>query len=201
MFKFNKSAGQASRLLLVLAIVVLVAVVITYLILKMTERPAPPDTTTTPDVVLPVYEQTLDNIRFVYQSSINRGDTLRAADVTKKPVSPSQKDLYIGNPGAKFIQVTVGAQNKGTENTGANSWNIENIVDSEGRNFIPETSNVSPWLPIPNLCGSILRPAFDPTSCTKIYQVSKESKGLKIRVIVKNSDSKEDSFLLDLIVK
>ena len=41
---------------------------------------------------------------------------------------------------------------------------------------------VSPWLPSPNLCGALLKPAFDPTPCTKIYEVSKASTGLKIRV-------------------
>ena len=198
--KINKESGQASRMLLVLAVVVLVAVIITFLILKMSEKPQPPTTKITP-VATPVYEKTLDNIRFVFESAIDRGDTLYATDITSENVSPSQKDFSISNPGAKFIQVTVGAQNMGTENTTASQWNIANIVDSEGRNFIPLGSQISKWLPNPNLCGSILKPAFDPSPCTRIYEVSNKSTGLKIAVEVKEGGNKTNSYNLDLIVK
>lgn len=204
---FKDSAGQASRLLLVLAIVVLVAVIITFLVMKMAEKPPKPITSATPTISLPVYEQILGNIRFVFESSIDRGNVLRASDITKSQYSYSgQKDLTIGNPGAKFIQVTVGAQNIGKENTVQNAWGIENIVDSQGRNFVPLGYEDNPWLPIPNLCGVLLKPAFDPTPCTKIYEVSKESSGFKIRVVTGKdntslSSEKKDSFLIDLIVK
>jgi hypothetical protein len=47
-----------------------------------------------------------------------------------------------------------------------------------------------------------LKPAFDPTPCVKIYEVSKKSTGFKIRVQTTIGNStKKDSFLLDLIVK
>ena len=208
MFKFNKSSGQASKLLLVLAVVVLVAVIIVYLVLKMTEKPAKTiETETTPTVVLPVYEKTLGNIRFVFESSLDRGSVLKATNAVK--ASASVKDLYVSNSGAKFIQVTIGAQNMGIENTERNAWEIENIVDSQGRNFVPlEGYTINPWLPEDNLCGSLLKPAFDPTPCTKIYEVSKESVGLKIRVQTGKenaasnlSSGKVDTVLLDLIVK
>jgi len=202
--KFNKQSGQASRLLLVLAIVVLVAVIIVYLVMRMAQKPPEPTVPVTPNIPLPVYEQTLGNIRFVFESAIDRGNILRASAITN-PHS-SQKDLPIENTGAKFIQVIIGAQNIGKENTVENAWTIENIVDSKGREYIPEGSHVNPWLPSPNLCGDLLKPAFDPTPCTKIYEVSKESTGLKIRVETgKNnksvSSSSKESFLLDLIVK
>ena len=65
-----------------------------------------------------------------------------------------------------------------------------------------------PWLPNPNPCGERLQPAFDPTPCKKIYEVSKESTGLKVEVKTgKNntatnlSSKKIDSFLIDLIVR
>jgi len=209
MFKFNKSSGQVSKLLLVLAVVVLVAVVITFLIMKMAEKPPAPAPTPVTTVQLPVYEQTLGKIKFVYLSALDRGNTLTVSEITNSQyLSSSQKNLVIDNPGAKFIEVTIGAQNTGTVNTEENSWNIENVVDSQGRNFVPlEGYTVSPWLPSPDLCGALLKPAFDPTPCTKIYEVSKESTGLKIRVetgkdnTVNNFTSgKIDSFLLDLIV-
>jgi len=203
--KFDKSSGQVSRLLLVLAIVVLVAVIITFLILKMAEKPPSPNTPTTHTIPLPVYEQKLGNIRFVYMSAIDKGNLLKASDITKK-VSSTQKDYPTGE---KFIQVTIGAQNIGKENIEKNAWDIENIVDSEGREFVPtEGSAIKPWLPDPDLCGALLKPNFDPIPCTKIYEVAKSSSGFKIRIEtgIDNKPSnlsshKIDSFLLDLIVK
>ena len=217
MFKFNKSsgsprseAGQISRLLLVLAVVVLVAVVITFLVMKMAAKPAAPPVQSGTAPVLPIYEKQLGNIDFVFESAIDKGDTLSASSATNTQYSSySLQDLTVSNPGAKFIEVVVGAQNKGALNTEANAWDIENIVDSQNREFIPmDGYTIDPWLPNPNLCGTLLKPAFDPTPCMKIYEVSKESTGLKIRVRTGQNNSadnlssgKIDSALLDLIVK
>lgn len=194
--KINKESGQASRLLLVLAIVIIVAIIITYLIMQMAQKPVSPSKTPngTPPV-LPVYEKQLGDIDFIFESAIDRGNTLLAADVVRK--NSWQKDLPIDNLGAKFIQVTVGAKNKGTEDTLQGAWDLQNIVDSENRNFVPMQYSVDAWLPDPNPCGALLHPAFDPTSCTKIYEVSKISTGLKIRVKM----GENSTALLDLIVK
>jgi hypothetical protein len=207
--KYNQS-GQTSRILLVLAAVILVAVIIVYLVMRMA-TPAPKPVTEEPginEVPLPVYETRLGDIRFVFMSAINRGSILSAAEVIDSKYY-NKKDLPISNPGAKFIQVTVGAQNKGTENIPEKSWDIENVVDSEGRNFVPLDSNsTEQWVPINNSCQILLKPAFDPAPCTKIYEVSKQSTGLKIRVITGKDNNpnnfgsnKVDSFLIDLIVK
>lgn len=208
--KISKQSGQVSKLLLVLAVIVFVAVIITFLIIKMAEKPPAPVKPVTPTIPLPVYEQTLGNIRFVFESAIDKGEDLKVSDILNNQyISASQKDLPIDNPGAKYIQVTIGAQNTGTVNTEANSWDIENIVDSQGRNFVPvQGYTVNPWLPVPNLCGSLLQPSFDPSPCTKIYEVSMQSTGLKIRVetginnTTQNFTSgKIQSYLIDLIVK
>ena len=210
MFKFNKSTGQVSKLLLVLAVIVFVAVIITFLIMKMAEKPPAPVQPVTPTIPLPVYEQTLGNIRFVFESAIDKGEDLKVSDIVQNQyISTSQKDLPIDNPGAKYIQVTIGAQNTGMVNTESNSWDVENIVDSQGRNFVPlQGYTITPWLPTPDLCGSLLQPSFDPSPCTKIYEVSKQSTGLKIRVetginnTTQNFTSgKIQSYLIDLIVK
>ncbi|MEI7424630.1 MAG: hypothetical protein WCK10_00725 [Candidatus Staskawiczbacteria bacterium] len=208
MFKFNKSSGQASKLLLVLAVVVFVAVIIVFLVMKMAEKPKQPPIIEQPEIIQPVYETTLGNIRFVFQSALDKGSALLASEVVNKQYAFSQKNLDISNPGAKFIQVIIGAQNKGTLDTERGAWDIGNIIDSAGRNFIPlENSAIMPWLPNPNPCGERLQPAFDPTPCKKIYEVSKESTGLKVEVKTgKNntatnlSSKKIDSFLIDLIV-
>ena len=80
------------------------------------------------------------------------------------------------------------------------------IVDSDGRNFVPLQYNIDSWLPDPNLCGALLKPEFEPAPCVKIYEVSRISKGLKIQVIslkkVGNEypSDKKDTALIDLIV-
>lgn len=210
MFKFKKESGQVARLLLVLAVIVLVAVIITFLVIKMAEKPPAPPKKIDNGPVLPVYEHQLGNINFVFESALDRGNILRASSIINQQYTSSdQKDLQVSNPGATFIQVTVGAQNKGKENTEVHAWTIENIVDSAGREFNPSDEyTIKPWIPNPDLCGSLLKPAFDPTPCTKIYEVSKLSTGLKIRVLTGKNNSannlsseKTDSFLVDLIVK
>lgn len=211
--KINKEArqaGQISKLLLVLAIIVFVAVIITFLVMRVAVRPPAPAPVPTTPVPTLVFEKQLGNIRFVYKSALDKGDVLLVSDIVNTQyASSSQKDLPISNPGAKFIMVTIGAQNKGHVNTEQGSWDIGNIVDSEGNNFVPLTDyTVTPWLPNPNLCGALLKPEFDPTPCTKIYEVSKKSTGLKIDVVtgVDNTTNnftsgKTIDFLLDLIVQ
>jgi len=208
MFKFNKQVGQVSRLLLVLAVVIFVAVIITFLVLKMADKPPAPVPPTGNEIPLPVYEKQLGNINFIFESAIDRGNTLRADEIVNTQFT-STKDLVISNLGAKFIMVTIGAQNVGTINTEQNAWTIENIVDSKNREFVPlQGYTVNPWLPAHDLCGALLKPAFAPTSCIKIYEVSKESSGLKIRVKTgkdnkpSNMNSgKAETYLIDLIVK
>lgn len=210
--QFNQSgsphseAGQIARLLLVLAIVVFVAIVITFLIIRMSDRPEKPPVDTGPEVPLPVYEQTLGNIRFVFISAKDLGKTLKASEATN-PAYANQKDYTTQE---KLIEVNIGAQNKGTVNTEQSAWDIGNIVDSEGRNFVPlDSYAVHAWLPEKDLCGVLLKPAFNPTSCIKIYEVAKGSTNLKIQVetgLNNNSASdfsggRKQTYLLDLIVK
>jgi uncharacterized protein (UPF0333 family) len=206
-FKFNKSAGQASKLLLVLAVIVLFAVVITFLVVKMAEKPAKPPATTVTTEPQPVYDQTMGNIRFVFMSALDKDSALKVSEATNSQyASSAQKDLQTTE---KFIQVKIGAQNTGTTNTEQNAWDIQNIVDSQNREFVPlDSFAVNPWLPSQNFCGALLKPNFQPTPCTKIYEVSKESTGLKIRVQTGKDNTaqnftsgKIDSVLIDLIVK
>jgi hypothetical protein len=204
MFEFKKSSGQASKLLLVLAVIIFVAVIITFLVLKMVEKPPAPVVPTTPTIPVPTYEKQINSIDFVFLSAIDRGNVLKASEIVNKQFS-ANSDFVIDNPGAKFIQVSIGAKNMSTLNTPQGAWAIENIVDSQGRNFVPlEGYTINPWIPADSSCGELLKPAFDPSPCTKIYEVSKESTGLKVRVMAskdKNTTGKKDAFLIDLIVK
>jgi len=198
------SSGQVSRLLLVLAIIVLVAVVITFLVLKMAEAPPKPASPPEQTVPQPVYLQTLGSITFTFDNAVNLGNILRGSDALRE--FSWQKDLTTTE---KFVKVTIGAQNIGKENIQERSWDIGNIIDSEGRIFVPvEGYTVSPWLDDPNLCGTLLKPAFQPTPCSKIYEVSKKSTGLKVSVIAGKdntannfSSGKIDESLIDLIFR
>ena len=132
----SAEAGQASRLLLILAIVILVAAIITYLVIRMAEKPPAPNPGPINEIPQPVYEQTLGNIRFIFESALDKGGVLRVSQIIN-PRYDRKEDFFISNSGAKFIKVTVSAQNMGTENTVKGAWDIENIVDSKGREFIP----------------------------------------------------------------
>ena len=202
--KFNQ-VGQVSRLLLVLAIIVLVAVAIVYLIMKMAEQPAAPAPEPDGTAPQPVYEATLGSIRFVFQGARDMGSVLKASEASTQ-YSSWQKDITTTE---RFIIVTVGAQNKGKQNVSDRAWDIAEIIDSEGRSFVPENQyNIEPWLPEENFCGVLLKPEFDPVPCAKMYEVSKISTGLKIRVVTgKNNDPNnlssgdtEEAFI-DLIVQ
>lgn len=179
---FKNSSGQVSRVLLILAIVVLFAAIITYLVIKMAEKPASPVVTNgEPSVPQPVYEQTIGNIKFTFASARNLGNTLRTSQIKNTRYTWQKKDIPTTE---KFIEVTINAQNKGRENIENRSWGIGDIIDSEGRRFVEmSNSTVAAWLPETDTCGDLLKPEFEPTTCTKIYEVSKISTGLKVEVV------------------
>jgi len=201
---FYNERGQVSRLLLVLAIVVLVAAVIVFLVIRMAERPPAPVPDQEPAVPQPVYSQTLGNVKFVFIDSRDLGNILTPA--------MAEKTTYSKEPlrtTERFIIVTIGAQNKGKQNIEDRSWDIGDIVDSEGRRFVPVKSyNVNTWIPEDSSCGVLLKPEFEPIPCTKIYEVSKISTGLKIIVItgknnerISSKDDDNNQALLDLIIR
>ena len=196
--KIKKSSGQIAKVLLALAIVVLIAILIAYIVIKRAERkpePLPEE----PLVPLPVYETTLGDIRFIFLEATDKGDTLYG----KNSNQPDwQKDLHSTE---RFVELIVGAQNVGKENTPQKIWDIGEIIDSEGRRFIPSGDEVASWLPQyqDNLCGSILRPSFEPSPCKKIYEVAKVSTGLKVRVLIYDkaySEKIAQEALIDIVL-
>lgn len=185
--------GQVSRILMILIVIVLILVVVIYgatkLINSRKSNNTSSDSTdnTVSEPPKPVYDITLSDTRFVLESFEDIGNFM------KSPVT-YQKDLTTTE---RFIKVTIGAQNKGKNNLSQYSWDIGNIVDSEGRNFISINDKAYYHLPNPNLCGALLKPEFKPTSCVKYYEVSKASKGLK--VIIKITEPKKEEAILDLL--
>ena len=192
---FNKSKGAVSGTILVLAVILIVIIIVVFVVIKITaSKSAAPAKTTTTDVVqnqppVPVYQSQLGDVDFTVISAIDLGDTLLPKASYGQKLTTTEK----------FIQVTIGAQNKGKNDTASNVWAAGNIVDSEGRNFISINNKAYAYLPQPNLCGSILKPVFAPTSCVMLYEVAKASTGLKVEVIV--TAPKKAGAFLDLNVQ
>lgn len=193
MFKnINKSSGQIAKTLLALAIIVLVALVVAYIVVNRT-RPKPEPLPGPEPEVLPVYETTVGNVRFLFLEATDKGSIL----LGKNSRSDYQNDMKSTE---RFIEVVVGAQNMGKENTPDMIWSLGDIVDNQGRSYIASIDEVRNWLPEKELCGSILKPSFEPTPCTKIYEVAKVAEGLKIEVLVfkKSYSQEKDTALIDI---
>lgn len=195
--KFNKSSGAVSSIILILGVALLVVIIVVFFVIKISasKNTVSPKTALTANTVAvtppaPVYQIQLGDVDFTLKTAINLGSVLAA------------KDLRYGQnltTTEKFIEVVVGAQNKGRVNTDQFIWDVGNIVDSDGRQFVSINDRAYFYLPQPNLCGASMKPAFAPISCIKMYEVSKQSAGLKVRVSV-TSPKKQEAFL-DLNVR
>ena len=189
----NKQKGAISQTLIVIAVVLLILIVVIFSVVRFTaKKQAPVDKHETKnEIPEPEYETTLGETRFIFVSAKNLGGALNAPDGT------FQRDLITTE---KFIRITVAAQNKGKNNLDSYSWDIGNVVDSDGRNFVP-VNQAYYFLPQPNLCGELLKPEFEPTPCVKIYEVSKASTNLKITLTATGSTGKKQASLIDILVQ
>lgn len=195
--QLNKQSGAVSKVLLALAIVTLIIIAVVYLAIRISSSrnqqnnnsQTPPETQEPPK---PVYEIQLGDVKFSVQKALDLGSIIKAN-------TSYQHDLKTTE---KFIWVVVGAQNKGKTNLSQYSWDLGNIVDFEGRNFVPITNQAYSFLPKPDLCGDLLKPEFDPLPCTRLYEVSKASTKLQVQVVIKSqTSSKKEQAVLDLDVR
>ena len=122
---------------------------------------------------------TIGDIKFQLVKAVDRGNVLKAPIIEYNGQHVSQGENFTTTE--KFVQVTISARNIGTRDI-AGSWNIGEIIDSEGRVFNP-SEKASAWLPEENDCRSLLKPGFTPSKCTKIYEVAKISKDMKVKVV------------------
>lgn len=184
--KYNQK-GQISRLLLIGAGVVLIIIIIVFAVIfftrgnKSQEEQQNGNTPSIPEPPKPVYDKQVGDIYFILESSDNLGNILDAKDQYQKDLTTTEK----------FIRVVVAAQNKGKVSTPGYAWDLGNLVDSEGRIFNTINNQAGYFLPRPNPCGLSLKPEFYPVACTKLYEVAKISKGLKVELIVKDQKQKE----------
>ena len=195
-----KSSGQITGGLLIFGIVIIIIVVIILIIIKVVSS-KPSETVIPPgegerEAYEPVYEAVIDDIKFTFIEAKDKGNLLQGSE-SKNP--GSQGDLTTKE---RFIVVTIGAQNIGKETIPPEdkNWGIEEIIDGEGRKFEVAGPEINPWIPAESNCGSLLKPAFSPTPCTKIYEVAKVSTDLKIKVFVeeKGITAKKGEALIDL---
>ena len=191
--RFNKSKGAISSIILILAVVLIIVIIIVFVVIKITASKNADNTqkdinsTITNEPLKPVHEVTLEDIKFTLQSSTDLGNILQSKDNRyNQKITTTEK----------FIQVVIGAQNQGKNDTAFSVWGVGNIIDSEGRNFISINNRAYFFLPQPNLCGALLKPVFDPVSCVMLYEVSKVSTGLKVEVNVISPKSAKS--LIDL---
>ena len=192
----KNQSGQISKVLIIVAAAVLVIIVVIFGITRIVsvrknnnqEKNNSPENTTEQEAPKPIYETQIGDLKFIFQSSADLGNFLPAKVSYEKDLTTTER----------FIKVTVAAQNKGKNNLAQNSWSLGNIIDQDGRNFTVYNQAYN-WLPKPDLCGAVLKPEFEPIPCVRIYEVSKESTGLKIQVISSGQGvGKKQTALLDL---
>ncbi len=193
--KNKKSLGKISSIFLILAVVLIILVIVVFVVVKLNATKKANDLKAQQDakaqVGQPVRETTVGNVRFVFISAKDLGNTLLG------PVARYQQYQDKLTTTERFIQVIIGAQNKGKLNFPRDLWDVGNIVDSEGRNYVSINDQAYAFVPTKTLCGTLLKPEFDPTPCLKLYEVSKESTGLKIEVNITNQTTtrKQESFI------
>ena len=197
--KLNKTKSLGSAALFVVLGIVLVLVIIFSLVMNMnfTKKSAsgPVKELEKGKVPEPVYETMVKNIKFSLVKAEDKGNTLLYSE---SKFSWMKSDCTTTD---KFIKVTIGAQNLGTDNTPFDGWEVAELIDSEGRKFY-SPDRVKNWIPSESNCRAILKPNFTPTPCIKIYEVSKKSIGLKVRVSIpnpaQNKKKPEDESFVDL---
>ena len=175
--EIKKSKGALSTIIIVLIVIVVIALVIAFLATRNQKPKTQTTNSNTPPP--PVYDLTINSIRFLSISALEEGNTL-SGKLSKHP--QSQEDLTTTE---RFIKVTVGAQNVAKVDTKRDDWDLGKIVDSDGRMYGPV--DASSWITEDNFCSTILKPSFQPSLCIRYYDVARVAKGLKIQVMSKGS--------------
>ncbi|KPJ57152.1 hypothetical protein AMJ49_02570 [Parcubacteria bacterium DG_74_2] len=174
----TKSSGQIPKILLILIGAIIVVVIIAVVVTNIVRKPTTPSPEEIEEEKKPelVYEVVIGDIKFKLKEAKDIGSVLNASE-SKYP-EWQQKDLTTTE---KFIEVTIGAENIGKDNIQQGFWEMNELIDNEGRNFY-SSQETEPWIPVESKCSALLKPGFAPTPCTKIYEVAKISTGLKVRV-------------------
>ncbi len=202
----TKSKGGASKGLLIFGGIIAVAIIIAFIVIKIAGEPSEPlngqeGNGNGEEPYQPVYETTIGNIKFTFLETEDKGNILRGSE----SIYPQwQKDITTKE---RFIKVTIGAQNTGKENIPERRWGLGEVIDNEERIFEPLGGNIRAWVVSEDYkedqCGVLLKPAFSPIPCIKIYEVAKVSTSFKIKVFFESKKGlpgvKEEA-IIDLFV-
>ncbi len=189
MSNINKEKGAG--VLLVFG-VIFVVIIVGILIVNVMVSPPEDDNgeKEEEDVFEAQYEVMAGNMKFIFKEAIDMGSVLRTGN-------PRSEDLVTTE---RFIKVTIGAVNEGTNSIAGRDWEVEKIIDEEGRIFEPlREFNVREWLPEDNGCHTIVHPGFSPKRCTQIYEVANISERLKAKVVSSERGDDGEDFI-DLFV-
>ena len=188
MQKSIKSPGQISKQMLIFGGIIIGVVIMVVLVINSLSKPAPlPEEE---EEIGPVYEMVVGDIKFELEEVRNKGNMLYVSE-SNEPDS-RRKDLTTTE---RFIKLTIAVENVGKDNIEGRDWDIQELIDSEGRRFyaLPEADI---WISESSRCRTLLKPGFTPTLCTKIYEVAKISTGLKVKVYSK--EYKGADYFVDL---
>jgi hypothetical protein len=172
----KKLSGQIPPIILILIGGVIVTIIIIIAIFIITQKPKPAPVPEELEKKGPVLEMNLGDIKIKLVRVEDVGNILLSS-AGRNP--SSARDATTAE---KFIKVTVSAENIGKSETNSGEWDIGEVIDGEGRKF-PYYEKFNNWLPSQNGCRSSLKPGFTPVLCTKIYEVAKISKDLRIKLI------------------
>lgn len=193
--KLNSQKGEVSKTIVILIVVVIVMALAVYFVIKYgTARNVGSSENNGNESGEPpalVYETQIGDVKFTLIGAKDYGSKLKAPQSTLY----GQQDLITTD---RFIQVTIGAQNKGKISIPQYAWKVGNIIDDQGRIFEPIDEKAYSWLPNPDLCGAQLKPEFTPTPCVKYYEVSKASKEIGIEVTATGQNTKTPTAILDI---
>ncbi len=191
--KSHSSSGKISTTLLVLGVMLLVLIIAVFVFLRIN---AVRNGANNPDVPAgpiepekPVYEATLGDIRFVFQSAQDLGSVIQSQNSYQQELTTTER----------FIKVTIAGQNKGKIALDQGNWDVGNIIDSEGRIFSHINNQAYGFIPGENYCEVGLKPEFQPTPCIRLYEVSRESTGLKVQII--SGVPRFQEGLLDMVIR
>ncbi len=189
--KAKKSSGQISAVLLILAVILVIVIIIVFVVIRVRtikNSNSANNSNNTTEVPKPIHETSIGDVKFIFQKAQDIGNVLRSKDLRY------QENLTTTE---KYIMVTIGAQDIGKFNILKSSWDVGNIIDSDGRNFVSINDQAYLFLPKPDLCGSLLKPDFEPIPCLKLYEVAKGSNKLKVEVsfMDRNATKKQESFI------
>ncbi|HLD70366.1 MAG TPA: hypothetical protein VI937_00545 [Negativicutes bacterium] len=182
--RFGQS-GQASRVIIILAIILLLAGVLVYFGIKFATKDKQDgqttETTQTTDENGELVEPVKEPPKPVYEAQMGdiKISMVGAYDMGNRLVL---NNFQHGATTEKFIMVTIEAQNKGKTDIGQGQWGMGNMIDSQERVYNQIGASANPFIPQPDLCGALLKPEFTPSRCTRIFEVARVSGGLKVQI-------------------